>query len=411
MAMVIVVLMHWTVQRVSWGADGFRVENALHGTVAVAATWLLQVMPLFFLAGGVVNTITYDRAARNGESDAAFVGVRARRLLTATLPVLLVVAPLTTLGWLLGQGGPARQIADNTANPWWFLVAYLVCVASTPLAVRSHDRHGWWPLLLALAAAVTANDGARRLLPTAPGLGDLNVVLVWLTCHQLGVVYARGSLARVPRFGLWAITAAAVLGIVGLIGQAGYPDVTIGLADHPNQNLMPPTLALVLLAVAQVCLMALVAPAVGRWQPKRRTETFLTWANLLLFPVFLWHLPAFFVFLGLGTAVDWLLPADEATFWALRPLVLLITTAFLSLIIAVVVPGERIWLRYGAAASPTRVTAGVLCGIVGTYLVWQRGIAPFDVNLVLDPVAICAMTLVATAVALLTVRRPIRLDE
>ena len=83
----------------------------------------------------------------------------------------------------------------------------------------------------------------------------------------------------------------------------------------------------------------------------------------------------------------------------------------MSLIIAVVVPGERIGLRYGAAASPTRVTAGVLCGIVGTYLVWQRGIAPFDVNLVLDPVAICAMTLVATAVALLTVRRPIRLDE
>ena len=403
LAMVVVVLMHWVVQRVSLGPEGLRTENALHGPFAVAATWLLQVMPLFFIAGGFVNTLTYDRARQAGQTEAAFVGLRARRLLTPTVPVIVVVTSATTVAWLVGQPQVGRRVADHTANPWWFLVAYLTCVMVTPAVVRLHDRLGWWPVPLLLAVAVASNDTARRLLPGTPGLGDLNVLMVWLFCHQLGVLYARGTLSRVPRAGLAGTAALAVTGIVALVCWARYPDVTIGLADHPEQNLMPATLALVLLGTAQACLLALAAGAARRWRPSRRTEQLLGWGNLLLFPVFLWHVPAFFAFLGTGLAAPWL-PSDEARYWALRPLAVLITAGLLAVLVAGAVQVERVWAGWEPVTTTARVVAGTGAGAVGCYLVWHRGLAVLGDDMAPDPLAVGALLLVMAGVLL--VQRP-----
>ena len=62
--MAIVVLGHWTTTTVVWESDAVRSVNALAVIPAThPATWLLQVMPLVFFAGGFANAVSRRRSS------------------------------------------------------------------------------------------------------------------------------------------------------------------------------------------------------------------------------------------------------------------------------------------------------------------------------------------------------------
>lgn len=90
-----------------------------------------------------------------------------------------------------------RMAARLVPQPLWFLGVYLIVVALAPVMVRLHQRHGL-RVPAALALGAVAVDVARLGFGIT-GAGYLNVALVWLFAHQLGFLYADGTLTRCPR--------------------------------------------------------------------------------------------------------------------------------------------------------------------------------------------------------------------
>ena len=72
-----VVLGHWTIAIVWWQDRILRTTSAIGVTSWLwLATWILQVMPIFFFVGGFSNLVTYDAMKRRGETTGAFVRTR-----------------------------------------------------------------------------------------------------------------------------------------------------------------------------------------------------------------------------------------------------------------------------------------------------------------------------------------------
>src|SRR5690606_14437849 len=93
-AMFIVVLLHRLYLRLTVVDGSLVLEQALHGPVAWGLSWVLQVLPVFFLAGGFANTVVLDRTRAAGQEYGAFLGLRARRLLTPLVPLIGVALVL-----------------------------------------------------------------------------------------------------------------------------------------------------------------------------------------------------------------------------------------------------------------------------------------------------------------------------
>jgi hypothetical protein len=106
-----------------------------------AATWVLQVMPVFFVVGGYVHLPAW----RSAPSTGAFLRRRVRRLGRPLVPFLAA--------WAVAEGGllpagrtPLTVTAPGLFTPPWFLGVYAATAAVVPLTARWHDRwgHMWW---------------------------------------------------------------------------------------------------------------------------------------------------------------------------------------------------------------------------------------------------------------------------
>ena len=107
-------------------------------------TWLLQVMPIFFLVGGYVNGLGWQSAQQRQEGYASWLTGRLHRLINPVLPVLAVWT-LFGLGAVLFDADRALlKIASQFALlPAWFLVVYILVVLLVPLAHRAWQRYGF----------------------------------------------------------------------------------------------------------------------------------------------------------------------------------------------------------------------------------------------------------------------------
>ncbi|MFI7614444.1 acyltransferase [Nonomuraea terrae] len=283
--MALVVLQHWTIPVLVY--DGVRLSagNALSTPGVWVVTWLSQVMPLVFFAGGAANAIGFERS---GTAPQAWLAVRLRRLVWPLLPLAAVWIPLPHV--LLTLGVPEQPLemgARLTGQLLWFLAVYLVAVTVTPYALRLHARHGWRvPAALAAGAALT---DVARFATGVEAVGYLNVVFVWLAVHQLGFFYAEGRLRRA-----WALAAGGFVAAALLVAFGPYPGSMIGLPGAEMSNMAPPTLAVLAVGLGQVGLAVLLRP----WLVRLPYGRLLDWAGPRIMTVYLWHMPALFAVTG-----------------------------------------------------------------------------------------------------------------
>jgi fucose 4-O-acetylase-like acetyltransferase len=208
-----VVAGHWLMAVVVWRDGRVQGGNALSLVPGLwLSTWLLQVMPLFFFVGGLANLVS----ARRAGSWARFVRGRAARLLRPTVAFLAAWAVVAAALGLAGvPEAVLRPVARLVVQPLWFLGLYLLVVALAPAMLRLHRRFGPAVVVwLGLAAAMA------DLLGRVPGLGrvgELNYLLVWLFAHQLGFLYADGTLPG------WSRRAHAVMAAGGLAALVASP--------------------------------------------------------------------------------------------------------------------------------------------------------------------------------------------
>lgn len=307
LGMAAVVFQHWTIPVLSFDGSRLTTGNALATPGVWMITWLSQVMPLVFFAGGAANAISFGRAPHGGPQ---WLVVRLRRLAWPLLPLAAVWLPLPHL--LLMLGVPAQPLetgAKLTGQLLWFLAVYLMAVAATPYLLRLHARHG-----LRVPVALTAGAALTDVLRFSTGfeaLGYLNIVFVWLAVHQLGFLYADGRLTRgAPA--RWLMAAGGFGAAALLVAFGPYPGSMIGLPGAEVSNMAPPTLAMLAVSVGQIGLAALLRPWILRL-PIRRP---LAWAGPRMMTAYLWHMPALFVVTGVvvvGMRLD--TPTPGGAFW------------------------------------------------------------------------------------------------
>ncbi|WP_327091594.1 acyltransferase [Nonomuraea sp. NBC_01738] len=368
--MALVVLQHWTIPVLSYDGAVLTTGNALSTPGVWVITWISQVMPLVFFAGGAANAISFGRTRSTAPQ---WINVRLRRLAWPLLPLAAVWIPLPQALAALGvPEQPLETGARLTGQLLWFLAVYLIAVAATPLLTRLHGRYGWRvPAVLAAGAVVV--DGLR-FGTGVESLGYVNIVCVWLAVHQLGFFYAEGRLRRPALLALGGFGAAALL-----VAFGPYPGSMIGLPGAEVSNMAPPTLAMLAVSFGQIGLAVLLRP----WLSRLSSGKVLAWASPRIMTVYLWHMPALFavtgvvvVLLGLDT------PAPGSAGWfAGWPL-------WFGLLCLVMWPLLRVFSRfeqppalpYGKATWRGTLSAVVLVGgglLTLTVAGFAPGAAPF----------------------------------
>lgn len=334
------------------------------------ASWIVMIIPLFFIAGGFAHALVIDRMRAQGRGYAYYLAARARRLVGPLLLFAGFATVVSTGGAWLFAASDAVSLSVQFAQLLWFVAVYLVIVGVAPLMVALHDRHGAWPMLVltALAAAIDAASFAVG----DPQLRFWNLLTVWPLCHQLGIAYHRGWFRRGPVWVPVAVLAAAAALIPMLVFGLGYPASAIGLGDIPVANVLPPTVAMIVLGCGQVAALGLLERAgVARTLPAR-VERGLGLANALAVTTYLWHIPCIVIAGGVLFGASRLAPGLTGALVSQLSVVVVTWTVIAALIPLI---GR---LEYALIPplgdSPGRGAVGAyLLLTAGTGMVWLHG--------------------------------------
>jgi fucose 4-O-acetylase-like acetyltransferase len=387
-----VVLGHWTITAVGRSPDGLTAGNVLSATPWLwLATWLFQVMPVFFFVGGFANMVSWRAMERRGGGYVEYLSGRIDRLLR---PVLVFVVAWLALPPLLGRlglpGGQVELVGDVMGQPLWFLGVYLMVVALCPVMVRLHRRFRLW-VPATLAAAAVAVD-TLRFAAGLEQVGYLNLLVVWTLVQQVGFFYADGTLPRLSRRALAGLAAAGLGGLVVLTGAGPYPPSMVGLPGETS-NMTPPTACLIALTVWQVALVMLARGPVSAWLARRGPWTLVVAVGSMTMTLYLWHLTAMVALYGLVLAVGGPLPAPgTGLWWATRPVWLALLAVVLAPMALLLSRFERPGRGRGTATSAAHavetrtgrlaVVAGLVLVVLGLLGFTTTGFAPL-----LDPEA------------------------
>ncbi|WP_201776579.1 acyltransferase family protein [Allosalinactinospora lopnorensis] len=345
-----VVLGHWlAVVVVRTPEGGITGENALvHIPWAHPLTWLLQVMPIFFLVGGYANAASLTSHYRRGGGTAGWLLGRTDRLMRPTTALLVALAVFALAGRALGLDEEDIGLAVWAALiPLWFLAAYISVVFLTPLMYALHRRAG-----LAVPAALTA---AVLLIDTArigfgvPVIGEANFLLVWLTVHQLGFAWRDGRLPRHPvPFALLGAGGTALLLALTMFGP--YPVSMVSVPGEELQNASPPTFALLTLAYTQTAVVLLLSGPANRMLRRIGPWTAVVGVNTVVLTLFLWHMVAAVIAAAVlfPTEIFPQVPVGSAEWLLLRVPWVLVVAVVLTVLVAVF---GRIEVRSGSTSA------------------------------------------------------------
>jgi hypothetical protein len=373
----VVVLGHWATTTAVWEPDRVLGVNALSVIPGTRlATWLVQVMPLVFFAGGFANSVSRRRSG----GYLAYLDARLGRLLVPTGAFLAIWLALGLAAEAVDPGsvGKARA-AEVAALPLWFLGIYLVVVALAPAMEALHRRFGLWAAG-ALAAAVGIVD-LVSIGRGIEGVGGANYAFQWLFAHQLGFAYADGTLGRWGRRGAAAMAAAGLAGLVLLTTVGGYPVSLVGVPGQERSNAQPPSLAMVALTLWLVGLALVLRPAGERWAVRPGPKRLVRAVHPVVLTAFLWHITAIAVGAGVARAAGAPEPAiGSGLWWALRPAWLVGLLPFLALLVWVfrrfeVHPRGRLIADHPLAAAAAGF--GVFAVAVGILGFGETGFFPF----------------------------------
>ncbi|MEV7532580.1 acyltransferase family protein [Streptomyces hydrogenans] len=319
----VVVLGHWLMAAVT--ADG--VGNLLAVVPELqAATWALQVMPVFFFVGGFAHALAHRSRPRYAD----FLRARLRRLLRPTMVFVAVWGAAALVLQTAGADGGLTGVALRlVTQPLWFIGIYLAMVACTPPLLRAHERYGWGAFA-ALAGAAAAVD-ALRFAAGVPYVEFLNFAFVWLAVHQLGFLRADGMIRR-PAL----LAGAGLAGAAALVALGPYPLSMVGMPGEKVSNMAPPTLALLCHGLWLIGAVELLKGPGTRFAARARVWRGVVAANGVAMTAFLWHLTAMLGVYGAMLGLGVRLPAPAtAAWWTQLPLRLAAAVLLTALLVAV----------------------------------------------------------------------------
>ena len=380
-----VVLGHWLISVIFWRDGVIYTTSAIGVTRGLwLATWVFQVMPIFFFVGGFSNLITHESYRRRGLSTWAFIRSRLERLLRPSIVFLglwvavQIVLHLADVGrstgprlWgdthlLRGMLPPGSTLPFG---PLWFLGMYMIVVSISPLTIKLHRRFGWAVPAVFVGGAILADVVGFGL-----GAGPVryaNVAFVLLLPHQLGHFYADGTFSRLPRKVYWWMVAVGLGALVLLTnpflfeavsgaerfrwfpGIGHYPRSLLGTDVESISNAYPPTLCYLAVGLWTIGAVMLVRERLSVWLRSRGPWKATILANSVVMTLFLWHMTAFL----LAVLVLWPLGLGRETsgttaWWIERIAWIGVPAIILAALVAVFARFERPAAARKAMASP-----------------------------------------------------------
>ena len=366
-ALVVVMFGHCALLLATIDAGGVRIGNLLGELPAITPiTWVVQVMPLFFLAGGAAGAY----GSRPGTPWGTWLFTRTQRLCR---PVFWCLAAWTigilVVRMILGEESAAALGGESVAL-LWFLGVYLVVLAFVPSLTRLSTGRAVAVLVASLLAATAAVDGIRFAVGT-PASGVANFVIVWLIPVVIGVAYSRRLID--PRAAV-ATAAAAFATQVALAVTGTYEVSLVVTGAEQMSNVSPPTLLLALQCTWMSFVFVAAAGAIRRWAARPRVWYVVVVGNGGAMTLYLWHIPviavAAFSLHAVGLdAYD----VDAPGFWGLLVLRALVFALVMAVTFRLLSPLEHrrlLWWDAPARATGARSTAaGALVCVAGVALV------------------------------------------
>ncbi|MFD4133462.1 acyltransferase [Streptomyces goshikiensis] len=278
-----------------WLLGGFTLdsEGALHNASPLSAfgglapaSWVLQMLGVFFLVGGYASVLSYHR--REGSPGAWLKGriVRLGRPVLGVTAVWALAAPV-----LYAAGVPEvtlRTGAKLVVQPLWFVGVYAVVTALTPYCVRAARRLGGWaaaPLLGAVAVVDFLRYGP--FADAVPGwVALVNILPGWLFAYQLGVAWGE---RRIGRRGAWLLLAGGAVLFAALLLVFHYPASMVGVPGEARTNSHPPSLLVLALAAAQSGAAILLRERLARVLARPALWAPVVVINLCAMTILCWH--------------------------------------------------------------------------------------------------------------------------
>ena len=342
-SILVVVAGHWLMAIVHLDGDGFSGANALDVVPGLwILTWVLQVMPLFFLVGGFSNLVAWRSIERKQLSYGEFLRSRVARLMRPTL-VFIGMWTAIALVIKIAFPGVSRQIGAATellAKPLWFLAVYVLVVALSPVMLALHRRFGIGVLGVLGGSAIAVD--VLRIGFDVPVVGYLNFAFVWLFAHQLGFFYADGTLPSLSKRFFVGLGLAALATLALLTSSGIYSPSMVGMESEAASNNSPPSICLIVLTLWLMSAAMLIRPAALRWLQNRKAWTAVVAANSMIMTIFLWHLTAVMVAVLVMFPLGFPQPnGGSAVWWAWRPVWLVALSLVLCGFVALFARFER----------------------------------------------------------------------
>jgi hypothetical protein len=377
-SIAVVVLGHWLMAVVYFDGKGLSGASALDVVPGLwLLTWILQVMPIFFIVGGFSNLVAWRSVRKRGDTYADYMRSRTARLMRPTLVFVLAWTAITTVANFVSQESfeAMSRATELIAKPLWFLAVYVLVVALSPMMAAFHERYGVRVLAFLAGAAVIVD--VVRIAGGMVAVGYLNFAFVWLFAHQLGYFYADGALAAFSRRFYTGLALGSLCLLAVLTGSSVYSPSMVGMQTESASNNSPPSICLVVMTHWLLSVAMLVRPAASRWLQRRKVWSAVVAANSMIMTVFLWHLTALLVAVLALFPIGFPQPlGGTSVWWAWRPVWIAVLVVVLAGFVAVFSRFERP-ARNGHASSARRLPGLATIAAVASLVLGLAGFAQF----------------------------------
>ncbi|OBF99830.1 acyltransferase [Mycobacterium sp. 852014-52450_SCH5900713] len=269
-------------------------DNLLTTSVVFqAATWLLQIMPLFFFAGAAACLSSWSAGTNWGD----WLMKRCTRLFRPVFYYLAFWAVALTVLYQILPQHIYEPVAGVSTQLLWFLGAYVLVLAAMPVLYSINSAGRLAAAVAGVYATIAAIDAIRLHWPAMMPLGYLNLA-VWLIPAMFGIAYRRRLLTGRAAFVIAAIGFAVD---VALVHWGPYQISMVGTGDHQLSNTSPPSLLLAGHAIILSALAIAAAPTIARWAQRPRVWWWTAIGNSGAMTLYLWHMP---VLLGVHLVFD-----------------------------------------------------------------------------------------------------------
>ncbi|MGB8020042.1 MAG: acyltransferase [Candidatus Nanopelagicales bacterium] len=339
-------------------------------------TLLLQVMPMFFVAGGYAAAASWPSWRARGGRWPGWTHGRLVRLLRPTSWFVAIMACLAAVACLLGVDPVLLgQAGWGVALQLWFLPVYLLLIVLAVPMLGAWCRAGW--LVLATGVALVVAVDVLMRVGHVMAAGPVSYLLAPGAGFVLGIAWHAGALAR--RWVPIALLAGGGLALLVLVALFDYPPWMIGVPGEPTSNTGPPNLALLAYSAAQIGIVLLVEAPVQHWLARPRVWAVVVRGNGVVMSLYLWHMVPVVILAALAHATG-LLPGPRAgslPWWGLR----VFWIGALALVLAGVV-----WLvgRFERARPPRLGRAGfaastllLVCAVLTGYALSRLAVGGF----------------------------------